>query len=340
MATRHTPTPTGHQTATQTRQRIAWVDFAKAAAIILVVLYHIGGSGVNYLFPTSDGPASPFWDTVNQVLLPMRMPLFFLTAGILAHHAIARNWSTIWHTKITVLIWPYLLWSIGFAFLAGYAYTPDTPWSYTTDRIIGLPFGFSGYWFLAILAIFFITAKLFRSRPTTLLVLSLILALAAPFLEAAIPATWSGIYTYAPVKASRYAFWYFLGCFAAQHASRISHMNPWTLIFGGGAAFTAITLTAWDNPPHRTAQRSPIRHRTHHRSGSLRMGRSKQENQGPLKVPRRKNITDLSLTSGADSYYRPDPHIVVRTDGSQRTLGSHPATATDHCLCLHIHVYS
>jgi len=247
MAKREVTTFAGHPIAAQTHQRIAWVDFAKAAAIILVLLYHIGGSGVNYLFPASDGPASPIWETVNRVLVPMRMPLFFLTAGVLAQNAIMRNWSTIWHSKITVLLWPYLIWSIGFAFLAGYAYSPNKPWVYTADRIIGLAFGFSGYWFLIVLAIFFITAKLFRSWPTTLLILSLILAFAAPFLEAAIPETWSGIYTYAPVKSSRYAFWYFLGCFVAQYASKVSSMSPWTLILGGGAGFTALTFAAWDS---------------------------------------------------------------------------------------------
>src|SRR5690625_3351725 len=58
--------------------------------------------------------------------------------------------------------------------------------------------------------------------------------------------------------------------------------------------------------PRCPSQRSVIGDWTLHSSGSLCMGRSKQENQGPVKIPRRTNFTDLPVTSGADRYRRPD----------------------------------
>lgn len=61
---------------TPARKREAWVDVAKGAAILLVVLFHAGG----YVPPTTT--AGSAWELVNVVLVSVRMPLFFLVSGL------------------------------------------------------------------------------------------------------------------------------------------------------------------------------------------------------------------------------------------------------------------
>lgn len=193
------------------RERLHWVDVAKAVAIVLVVLYHVGGAGMDRMFPDPDGPASGLWTRVNAALLPMRMPLFFLTAGLLAHRAVGRTWPVVWRGRILVLLWPYLLWSVAFAAIAGFAYSPEDPGWYTVNHLRTLPFAGTAYWFLAVLTVFFVAAKVLRRRPLVVLAVTLVLAAVAPYLEPLIESSLPDLTTYAIIRVGRYAFWYFLG---------------------------------------------------------------------------------------------------------------------------------
>ncbi|MGO1770963.1 MAG: acyltransferase family protein, partial [Microbacterium sp.] len=165
------------------RERLHWVDFAKAAAIALVVLYHVGGAGMDYLFPNPGGPSARFWPLLNDVLLPVRMPLFFVTAGLLAHHTLGRPWPQLLRTRVLVLLWPYFIWSIFFATVAGFAYRPSDPKSYMADHLLGALYAASAYWFLLALVIFFAAARLLRRAPMPLLLVTFAVVLAAPALQ-------------------------------------------------------------------------------------------------------------------------------------------------------------
>ena len=236
------PPPAGGQPAGgQRRERLHWVDVAKAVAIVLVVLYHVGGAGMDRMFPDPGGHASGLWTRVNAALLPMRMPLFFLTAGLLAHRAVRRPWPVVWRGRVVVLMWPYLLWSVVFAAIAGFAYSPEDPAWYTVNHLQTLPFAGTAYWFLAILTIFFVAAKLLRKWPATVLTVTLVLAVSAPYIEPVIAESFPEITTYAIIRVGRYAFWYFLGCYAYDAVERLAHVNPWPLVLGGGSAFVVMT---------------------------------------------------------------------------------------------------
>lgn len=226
-------------------RRVAWLDFAKSVAIVLVVLYHVGGAGIGHLFPNPEGVASEFWAGVNQSLLPMRMPLFFAAAGLLAHHSVRRPWGRIWRTRIAVPLWTYLLWSVGLACLSGFAYHHENPGAYAVYLLRWIPFAGSAYWFLAVVAVLHVAAKLLHRWPRPVLAATLVVALASPYVEASIPEAWPNLLTYAAVKASRYAFWYFLGCYGAQSSEKIARMNPWSTVIGGGVSFAILTYVAW-----------------------------------------------------------------------------------------------
>lgn len=231
-------------TPSATPERLHWVDLAKAGAIVLVVLYHVGGTGMDRLFPASDAPASQLWTRVNDALLPVRMPLFFLTAGLLARRAVTRPWRVAARTKVLVLLWPYVLWSLAFAAFAGYAYSPADPGAYALDRLQAIPFAGTAYWFVAVLAVFFVAAKLLRRLPRTVLALTLVLAAVAPYLEPLIEESWPPLTTYAVARVIRYAFWYFLGCYAYSAVKRFSELDPWPLLLLGGSVAVALTFTA------------------------------------------------------------------------------------------------
>lgn len=138
-----------HSRPTASGGRLAWVDTAKSAAIILVVLYHVSVVGVSLLLQDADSAVLSFWREVSRMLLPVRMPLFFLTAGLLAVGAIHRPWKAVWRNRLANLIWPFLLWSMIFAAVSGFAYRPSAPESYFWENAAAIPFGGTAYWFLS-----------------------------------------------------------------------------------------------------------------------------------------------------------------------------------------------
>lgn len=221
--------------------RMHWIDFAKALAIVLVVFYHVGGAGMDILFPNPSGPGSIFWTNFNTIFLPLRMPLFFVAAGILANAAMARPWNAVVGPRILTLIWPYILWTVAFACIAWAAYRPEDPFGYVLGRLAGLPFAQAGYWFLPVLSLFFIMAKLLRRWAPFVLAMSLVLAATSPWLEASFFPFAPPITVYVITRIARYAFWYFLGCYALRYVSRVAGSKPFVLVAGGGTMFVALS---------------------------------------------------------------------------------------------------
>lgn len=226
------------------RQRLHWVDFAKAAAIILVVIYHVGGSGMDHLTGHYETAGSPFWEGINGVLTPIRMPLFFICAGLLAQAALARPWRAVWHPRFVILLWPYLLWSLLFAAVAACAYAPSNPRGYAVDQLLALPAGASPYWFLAALVVFFTVARVFGRSPTVILVASALVAALTPLLAPQVLEVVPDPVDQTVLRYGRNAFWYFLGCFGAGIVGRLVALSPPLLALVGGAAYGGIAAFA------------------------------------------------------------------------------------------------
>jgi uncharacterized membrane protein YcfT len=87
--------------------RLAWVDYLKGMAIILVVYRHvmigIGRSGI---------PVPLYIKNANEIFYSFRMPLFFLLSGIFINSSLAkRTIRQVLLIKVDNLLYPYLIWA-------------------------------------------------------------------------------------------------------------------------------------------------------------------------------------------------------------------------------------
>ncbi|WP_241992233.1 acyltransferase family protein [Cryobacterium lyxosi] len=144
----------------QTENR-EWINFAKGAAIILVVLYHAS------LFLNDLGLAGST-PRLRLVLGFFPMPVFFFIAGLTARRMLTWNLKDLWRRRLLVLVYLYLLWSvIRVAFYLVVPHLRGTERS-PTDllNIVLLPvWPTSSYWFIWALAIFTLLAWLLRKLP-------------------------------------------------------------------------------------------------------------------------------------------------------------------------------
>ena len=86
--------------------RVAWIDYARGAAIILVVYGHCfrGLLDAGYV-----DPGSPLRG-VDFIIYGFHMPLFFFLSGVVSAKAFNQPFGTFLRGRAISLGWPYLLW--------------------------------------------------------------------------------------------------------------------------------------------------------------------------------------------------------------------------------------
>ena len=147
----------------QTENR-EWINFAKGAAIILVVLYH------SSLFLNDLGLAGST-PRLRLLLSYFPMPVFFFIAGLTARRMLTWNLRDLWRRRLLVLVYLYLLWSvIRVVFYLVVPHLRGTEQSPTDPlNLLLLPvWPTSSYWFIWALAIFTLLAWLLRKLPIRL----------------------------------------------------------------------------------------------------------------------------------------------------------------------------
>lgn len=135
-------------------QRVEWVDVAKGLAIILVAIYHAS------LLLAQSGLGAPVWDDINAIFLTVRMPLFFLASGIFAAAVVQRSWRALWASRLALLVWAFVLWTvIRFVYFSA-APMEQRPFETSLPRLLAAPvWPTTGLWFLHALVVFFAMSK-------------------------------------------------------------------------------------------------------------------------------------------------------------------------------------
>lgn len=85
--------------------RILWMDVARGISILLVVFLHA------HVFLAARGLSAEAYQALNTVFNPMRMPLFFCVAGLLAAPALKKGAGFVLRRKIGYLTALFLVWS-------------------------------------------------------------------------------------------------------------------------------------------------------------------------------------------------------------------------------------
>jgi len=155
-------------------ERVDWVDYAKGFCIVMVVMMH-STLGVEAAIGREG-----FMHYAVAFAKPFRMPDFFLISGLFLARVIDRDWRDYLDRKVVHFFFFYVLWvTIQFVVKAP-GLAAEQGWSavaYLYLESFVQPFG--TLWFIYLLPIFFVTAKLTRS------VSPIVVWLAAAMLEIA-----------------------------------------------------------------------------------------------------------------------------------------------------------
>ncbi len=135
------------------KKRIAWADYARGIAIILVVNKHLmmglEGAGITL---------NPWIVAFNDVFFNFRMPVFFILSGIFIGKSIIKH--SVYHlvlNRLNTIMYPYLIWSFIQItlqiFLSKYTNAKKTPHDYF--YILFKPHMIEQFWYLY--ALFLVT---------------------------------------------------------------------------------------------------------------------------------------------------------------------------------------
>jgi len=137
------------------RDRVDWLDSARGAAIVLVVLLHSHATAV-----LLDGEIGTFITELNRVLRQVRMPLFYFCSGVLAYWGLGKPWSVVFRKRVLVLCWVIFLWTI--IYFALQPFVNANAWStpHRASQLFIVPFGV--LWFLYAILIMSIVMRAVR----------------------------------------------------------------------------------------------------------------------------------------------------------------------------------
>lgn len=213
------------------RERVNWVDFGKGFSIILVVLHHA----------MIEEPGTPFssdiFQSVDEFFLFMRMPLFFLMAGIFAARSLYEPWPDFINKKLLHFFYLFVLWSVLLYVIT--VALPYFAWDEPTDRLKSIFRIFYSppltLWFIYALMWMFLLTRLLRRIPLWLLT-STAFGVALLFLDPNILPNKSF-----PQKLIRLYPFFLLGYLLSPYLQALPrYLRPWHLI-----AVAVYGLLAW-----------------------------------------------------------------------------------------------
>jgi len=224
-------------------ERVRWADTAKGLCILLVVLWHVVAK--QYLrLEWPEGLRVPgVWGTLCELLLPLRMPLFFTISGMFALGAVHRPWRISARSRVAKFLYLYVVWLLIHTALLSLA--PDFP----TDRATS-PLGLleqltitpSNLWYLYALALYFVIAKVtWRLPRVVMLCAAFALSVAAASELVPVPGNRAGLL--------QNLVFFLLGLYFRRHVERLAEGVNWarfaltTGVYGGLLVVMVVTGT-------------------------------------------------------------------------------------------------
>lgn len=195
------------QSIAQDKDRIAWVDVAKGVCIILVVMMHSTlGVGI-----AAGGEG--FMHHVVAFAKPFRMPDFFLISGLFLALVIDRNWRLYLDRKVVHFAYFYVLWLL---IQGAFKFPPlaleQGVGAMVHAFLVALVDPFGTLWFIYLLPIFFVFAKLVKNAPPLL-----VLAFAATLESLRVHTGWM-----VPDEFCARLFYVMLGWYAAPYIFKLA----------------------------------------------------------------------------------------------------------------------
>jgi fucose 4-O-acetylase-like acetyltransferase len=146
--------------------RDAWVDYAKAIGILLVVYGHVARGLHNAGIHMDEAS----YTRVDSIVYSFHMPLFFFLSGLFFFRSLNRRGPAVLAAnKLDTILYPYILWSLiqGLTEVGLARYTTG---SATLSEVLALWNPRVQFWFLYALLLVVLTAiVVFRSDARTLL---------------------------------------------------------------------------------------------------------------------------------------------------------------------------
>ena len=200
--------------------RVDWVDYAKGFCIIFVVMMH------STLGVEAAAGKDGWLHGLVEFARPFRMPDFFMLSGLFLAQVIDRDWRTYLDRKVAHFVYFYLLWmTIQFVVKAPVMISANGVSEVARLYLLSLIDPFGTLWFIYLLPIFFVVAKLARRIPV-----ALIWGIGAALEIAHIDTGWMVIDEF----AARFVYFY-TGYILARHVFAFTaraQAQPW-LALGG-----------------------------------------------------------------------------------------------------------
>jgi uncharacterized membrane protein YcfT len=215
--------------------RVDWVDYAKGICIILVVMMH------STLGVEKAAGALSWLNGFVEWARPFRMPDFFLISGLFLASRIDRPWRQYLDTKLVHFAYFYILWmTIQFGMKSTGLLAEEGVLAALKAYGLGLVQPFGTLWFIYLLALFFVAAKLLRGVPPLLVfALGAALQMASIHTGSIVVDEFAGRFVY-----------FFTGYWLARHvfayAREVRSLNPLGIL-GGLAIWAVINAILVDN---------------------------------------------------------------------------------------------